>query len=165
MEPNQQFNPPVMPLTTAVDSAVNQQSGMFSGRLGRLGYLLGIVYSLLPIIAAIVLFAIIQVAFRPLPGDNTLLAQPNPVATIANLLIFILVVLDVIIIIPVSLSIQIRRWHDMNLSGWYTLLSFLPIVGYIALIVILFIPGTQSTNQFGEPFNPPYKFKKVLFGR
>lgn len=43
-------------------------------------------------------------------------------------------VLTVVLIVP-SLSLTVRRLHDSGNSGWLVLLIFIPLVGWIAMIV------------------------------
>jgi uncharacterized membrane protein YhaH (DUF805 family) len=49
-----------------------------------------------------------------------------------------------------SLGVQIRRLHDIDRSGWWVLLWFIPIVGWILMIVWLASQGTPGPNRFGE---------------
>jgi len=53
----------------------------------------------------------------------------------------------------------IRRSHDMNLSGWFVLLTFIPL----AVLYWLFAPGTQGRNRFGAPPPPNSTGVQVLF--
>ena len=62
-------------------------------------------------------------------------------------LISILAVLG--LYIPV-LAVQVRRLHDINRSGWWILISFVPIVGAILLLVWHCSKGTQGDNRFGK---------------
>ncbi|GMN03987.1 DUF805 domain-containing protein [Erythrobacter sp. MTPC3] len=65
------------------------------------------------------------------------------------------------IIIP-SIAVTVRRFHDRDMSGWWYLgfivASFIPLLGFvasIALIVIMFLPGTPGPNRFGpDPKDP-----------
>ena len=51
-----------------------------------------------------------------------------------------------------SLAIQTKRWHDRNKSGWWNLISFVPIVGpFWALIEVGFLKGTPGANFYGVP--------------
>jgi uncharacterized membrane protein YhaH (DUF805 family) len=54
------------------------------------------------------------------------------------------------IIIP-SLSVSVRRLHDIGRSGWWVLLSFIPIVGWIILIVWACQRGDDGSNGYGAP--------------
>lgn len=48
-----------------------------------------------------------------------------------------------------SLGVAIRRLHDTNRSGWWLLISFLPLIGAIVLLVFLVTEGDKSDNQYG----------------
>ncbi len=48
-----------------------------------------------------------------------------------------------------SLSIQVRRLHDIGLSGWWYFLSFIPYVGGLILLIMSCIPSEQKTNKYG----------------
>ena len=49
------------------------------------------------------------------------------------------------------IPVQVRRFHDINKSGWWLLLQFIPILGLIALLYYLgFKKGTEGPNQYGE---------------
>ena len=64
-------------------------------------------------------------------------------------------VIMLILYIPliwVSLAIQVKRWHDRNKSGWWVLISFVPLIGPIwALIENGFLAGDEAENRFGKP--------------
>ena len=45
----------------------------------------------------------------------------------------------------------IRRWHDINRSGWWFLISFVPVVGWlVCLIANGFMKGTSGENDYGD---------------
>ncbi len=52
------------------------------------------------------------------------------------------------LIVP-SIAVGIRRLHDTTKSGWWLLLWFLPIVGWIILIVFFATQGNPGENQYG----------------
>ena len=43
-----------------------------------------------------------------------------------------------------------RRLHDLNSSGWWQLVTFVPF-GQLLMIGFIFFKGTQGTNKYGEP--------------
>ena len=47
----------------------------------------------------------------------------------------------------------VRRLNDMNYSGWFLLLAFVPVVNMIFTIALLLLPGTDGQNDYGPP--PP----------
>lgn len=54
-------------------------------------------------------------------------------------------------LIIVGIFIQVRRWHDINASGWWMLINAIPYLGSAAAIIVCgFIPGTRGPNRFGS---------------
>ena len=53
------------------------------------------------------------------------------------------------IIVP-SLAVSVRRLHDTNRTGWWLLLSIIPILGTIVLVVFWCLRGTQGQNDYGD---------------
>jgi len=47
-----------------------------------------------------------------------------------------------------SLAVAIRRLHDTNKSGWWYLLSFVPMGG-IVLFIFMVIEGDDGDNDYG----------------
>ena len=54
------------------------------------------------------------------------------------------------ILIP-SIAVAVRRLHDTDRSGWWLLISLIPLIGTIALLVFLLQGGTPGPNRFGPP--------------
>lgn len=48
-------------------------------------------------------------------------------------------VIDLLILIP-CIAIAVRRLHDAGFSGWWILIGLIPVVGWIALIVLYCLP-------------------------
>lgn len=54
-----------------------------------------------------------------------------------------------------SLAVLVRRLHDVDRSGWWLLLVFLPILGWFVLFIFTCLDGTRGPNRFGlDPKNP-----------
>jgi uncharacterized membrane protein YhaH (DUF805 family) len=53
-----------------------------------------------------------------------------------------------------SLSISARRLHDIGKSGWWQLLTFIPIIGWIILIVWYAQKTDPADNIYGAPAVP-----------
>ena len=54
-----------------------------------------------------------------------------------------------------SIAVCIRRLHDTGRSGWWILISFVPLIGSIALLVFYCLPGTPGPNRFGPAPGAP----------
>jgi uncharacterized membrane protein YhaH (DUF805 family) len=79
-----------------------------------------------------------------------------PVYLIAGVAFAISAKLGLIVAIPlyivavwVGFAIQIKRWHDRDKSGWWMLLSLIPLVNIWAFIETGFLRGTEGENRFG----------------
>ena len=49
-----------------------------------------------------------------------------------------------------ALAIYTKRWHDRDKSGWWTLIIFVPVIGFIWILVELgILEGTRGPNRFG----------------
>ena len=71
-------------------------------------------------------------------------------------ILVIQIILTFGLIIP-GISAGVRRLHDRDKSGWFMLISVIPIIGTIFLLVMLAEKGTEGKNRFGEY---PLKLKK-----
>jgi uncharacterized membrane protein YhaH (DUF805 family) len=48
------------------------------------------------------------------------------------------------------LAFHWRRWHDLGMSGWWTLANFIPLVGLIAFFVCGCVRGDAGPNVYGS---------------
>ncbi|WP_270181326.1 DUF805 domain-containing protein [Alkalihalobacillus sp. CinArs1] len=48
-----------------------------------------------------------------------------------------------------SLAVTVRRLHDTGKSGWWVLISLIPIIGSIILIVFLVL-DSEDENKYGS---------------
>lgn len=58
------------------------------------------------------------------------------------------VLYSLVIFIP-SLAASVRRLHDVGLSGWMLLIGLIPLIGWIALIILLAKEGDPNDNKYG----------------
>ena len=49
-----------------------------------------------------------------------------------------------------SLTLIIRRWHDLGKSGWFTLLLLIPLLNFLVMLYLWFVRGTAGPNTYGE---------------
>jgi uncharacterized membrane protein YhaH (DUF805 family) len=55
-----------------------------------------------------------------------------------------------ILLMVAGLMLHIKRCHDRDKSGWWCLLLFIPVVGFLwALIDLGILEGTRGPNRFG----------------
>jgi uncharacterized membrane protein YhaH (DUF805 family) len=82
---------------------------------------------------------------------NIIVSVVLQILTSALSAFFILSILYSLALIIPGLAVAIRRLHDTNRSGWWVLISLVPLVGVIILIVFLATDGDPGANQYGEP--------------
>lgn len=50
----------------------------------------------------------------------------------------------------IKLAVLVKRWHDRDKSGWWVLITLIPIIGPIWQgIECFFLPGTDGSNKYG----------------
>jgi len=121
-----------------IDAVTFQPIRMWSasGRIGRLRYW---TYSMVATIVFGLIVAIASALLGPAMGPTLAL-----LAYIPLLIFFVL--------------LMIQRAHDMDWSGWMSLLAFIPFVG----LIWLFKSGTEGENRFGAPPPPNSLMVKIL---
>ncbi len=63
--------------------------------------------------------------------------------------LFALMFLYLIALAVVQLPLAVRRLHDSNKSGFFLLLGFVPLGGFV-LLAFFCMPSTEGPNQYGE---------------
>jgi uncharacterized membrane protein YhaH (DUF805 family) len=49
-----------------------------------------------------------------------------------------------------GLATQVKRWHDLDLSGWMVLVNLTVIAIPFVFLIHGFVRGTRGTNRFGR---------------
>ncbi|WP_265130803.1 DUF805 domain-containing protein [Chryseobacterium oranimense] len=120
---------------------VLKQYADFTGRARRTEYWMFVLFNMIFAIAAAVLDNLLGLKFTPeIPYG------------------FIYLIYGLATFIP-GLAVMVRRLHDVDKSGWWFLISFIPIIGTIWIIVLLATDGTPGTNQYGV--NPKENFNEI----
>ena len=124
----------------------------FSGRSRRLE-----LWSFTAAVSALWLIA----AMLALGTGAAQLDDPAEVGTIA-MAGMLAGVFGVLLFVP-AMAVQVRRLHDLNLSGWFVLLDLIPYAGWLAMTVLMLLPGTKGDNRFG-PDPKAASFAERSFG-
>lgn len=137
MEPMNPYQAPTADVSAMPGSGGCDESGPFSpsGRFGRLSYLAW--GSLVGILFYVAMLTIAGSAVLIYP-----LAHMRPSAG---------VVLPWLAVVAVIAIFAIRRLHDMDASGWWTLLLFVPLINAILGLLLVFKAGSAGANRFGPP--------------
>ncbi len=59
------------------------------------------------------------------------------------------VVVYLALLLP-NLGVSVRRLHDLNKTGWWLLILFVPIIGVIVYLVFMIMKGTNGVNSYGN---------------
>ncbi len=110
------------------------------GRVGRLRYL---AYQ-----GAAYLLVLVLVFIGSMVG--AMLQSPG--------LVIGLMVVGFVPYVVLTVLLTIQRCHDMDWTGWASLLVLIPLVG----LLFWFVPGTPGANRFGGPPPPNGSGVKVL---
>jgi uncharacterized membrane protein YhaH (DUF805 family) len=117
----------------------------FDGRIGRLRYL-----------ARISIMTFITYALAGVFLGITAVATGSDVgasSAVGGILYFAFIIVSLML----TFMFAAQRLHDLNQSGWLTLLMIVPLVNLIFGLYILFASGTHGSNNYGlqPPPNTP----------
>jgi uncharacterized membrane protein YhaH (DUF805 family) len=109
-----------------------------AGRFGRANYL---AYSLgLYLIFMLVVGAV--TAATSFMGDA------------ASMIVGAVTLIAYVALFGAAIIFMIRRLHDLNWSGWLSVLTVVPLANLIIAIPCLFFRGTSGPNNYGPPPKP-----------
>ncbi len=77
---------------------------------------------------------------------------------VSEFLYFLVLIYYAAVLLP-SLAVTVRRLHDTGKSGWWILISLVPLVGSIILLVFVCTDSQAGDNQYGP--NPKLKLTEV----
>ena len=86
----------------------------------------------------------------------------NGAVTNSNGLWVALIVLVFVVQFGIVVSLTVRRLHDLGYSGWYAALAV--IASYLAVVILLLIPGNDRPNKFG-PQPPKFDIRQMALRR
>ena len=143
----------------------------FRGRISRMRYFLrSLIILILPLFVHLYMLVYLfneKFKLKELNSENVqpqaVVAPPQePVVftyqgfdfTLGMLAFTIIAVLLSLLLTWFLLASQVKRLHDMNLTGWLCLINFIPIIGpllgFAMWLLLLVIKGTDGPNTFGE---------------
>lgn len=61
-----------------------------------------------------------------------------------------------------GVGVGIRRWHDVGVTGWAVLIFFVPIVGLLAVLYLMWKHGETGANKYGEAPDPKRPILKAI---
>ena len=52
------------------------------------------------------------------------------------------------VLVP-SIAVFVRRLHDIDRTGWWLLIAFIPLIGVIVLLVFTLLDSTPGDSRYG----------------
>lgn len=185
------------PTIVTAKTKPNYFTRLFSGRMNRQNYIIGsTIFVLIPLLCFLVVIFNILLSPTTFAMPYVDLGSPNGIVmpqisvislleTPANEIWSTIGIIFIILSLPYLLSLQIKRLHDLNLSGWLWLINVIPLLflkqmfsltelthpdilffvgNFVSLISALFSfyvtlwPGTNGPNKYGDPPLPRSSF-------
>ena len=140
------YDPKEHPYTPSLDHPLSPR-----GRFSRLAYLAWyMVLTLIimvPVLIGVIAFTVLG---QSLANQDMLLMVGIGLMLILYLIFFYY-----------AFVITIRRLHDLNQTGWLSLLMFVPLINIGFMLYVMLAKGTPLNNEFGAP-RPNRSWEAVL---
>jgi len=115
---------------------IKNKYAQFSGRASRSEFWY---FALFYVILAFIVVLIDTLVINPMLGET---ASESAQGGILQL------VVALALLIP-SISIAIRRLHDIGKSGWWLLIPLVPVIGTLVLLYFYIVDSESGSNRFG----------------
>ena len=86
----------------------------------------------------------------------SLVPQPDDISNISNGMALVVLAIRLLpniyslgVLLP-SFAVNIRRLHDVGKSGWWCLISIIPIIGILIVLYFLVQDSEPGANRFGR---------------
>ena len=146
------YTAPDAELGTGVETSTYEPSIFsFKGRIGRMRYL---AYGMSIMMLASMAIGFLAAIMLPAAGAS------GDTGGIIGMAVMGLGYFGILVL---AVMFGKRRLNDLNRSGWWYLLTFVPVVNLVLAIYMLFFPGTDGPNNFG-PAPSPNSVGVVVFG-
>ena len=134
-------NPYQAPLSNVDNASIDStyQPKLFStqGRIGRFRYL---AYSMASILVMIPMTLVAGIAGLNFSAGG--IEGLGPISWIIMGLLYLVIFVWTFVLAK-------RRFNDINITGWISVTLLIPLISFIAILALLFWPGTKTTNRFG----------------
>lgn len=113
----------------------------FDGRIPRMTFWLSV----------LILMIVQWVLFALFGGMSMMSMDPADPAAMEKMMsgMWPIWIISLIFLWP-ALAVYAKRWHDRDKSGWWSLILFIPLIGFIWFLVECgFLRGTEGPNRFG----------------
>ncbi len=115
----------------------------FSGRATRKEYIWTVLLS--PI-----LYSFLFIIITNISNVITSTSDNNDANIIFALIFGIILMVATLMFAIVNIAVKVRRFHDIDNSGWFCLFLLIPIINIVFLLFLIFKKGTLGANRFGD---------------
>ena len=136
MEAVNPYESPKSNPATSSEQAYQPKFLALNGRIGRLRYL---AYGMIATVLTMLVIGILSAIMVPMLATSGMSES-------------MMVVLMIILYMPLivfSIIFMKRRLNDLDKSGWWQLLAYIPLLGIIFALYMVFWPGTKGSNNYG----------------
>jgi len=116
----------------------------FKGRIRRSNYFFGA-------LAAGLLWSVLGLSGAAAMGlrvDESL--QDTVVTFDTNAGVIAVAVVTAFFALWALLALTVKRWHDVGVTGWFSILSTPPFANGVVFLILCLLPGTPGANRYGE---------------
>jgi nitrate/nitrite transporter NarK len=115
------------------------------------------------LLGILTLFACLMTSLIVAPGTHIYLpgggvkhiAESLFVLPNANVYVLTFRIAWLLVVTWIAIALQLKRWHDLEKSGWLVLINLVPVVGTVlSLLVLGFRKGVSGSNKFGNEGGP-----------
>lgn len=151
---NHPYTPPEADLSenSGFEKTYDPKIFSMTGRLGRMRYIVYqtlVSWAYLAVAAAVV--SVFVLLFGP-SGDKS---------TGMMMAVGFLVLLLYIPLIGIAFVFAKRRLHDLNQTGWMSVLLLVPFVNLVMYLYLMFAPGVKGSNNYGPAPAENQKWVKI----
>ena len=129
------YNAPAAELDGGNDELYSPSIFSFNGRIGRLRYL---AYG----VGTMFLLMLVMI---PLVGVSAVMGGEAGMSAVGMIGMAVLYIAMLVL----AVMFGKRRLNDLDRSGWWFLLSLVPVANLLLSIYLVFFPGTEGGNNFG----------------
>ncbi len=132
------------------------------GAKGRLGVLACLAQNLLVLIVIMIIAAAIVLGVGLIFGGGDIESMMTGGSEgPAGIIMMVTLIPLFIAYLWITICLLIKRLHDRNHSGWWSLIMLIPLVSLLFSLYAYFFPGNKHSNRFGAP-RPTKGWEKFL---
>ena len=138
-QPQQQYNPScgTMDFGDAVRVCMKEKYASFEGRATRAEYWYFYLFFILVLIGGVIVGAILGAVLSIGDGE-----------TAAGLAVIVYAIITLGFVCP-SISVLVRRLHDIGRSGWWFWIALIPCFGGIVIFIFTLLGSQEHNNKYG----------------